>query len=148
MKMTSLTPELIEIFESKIKKTSKCWNWAGVINTDGKGYFYINKKYIAAHRIAWKIYKGTNPPELITRTCGNKLCINPAHLLACSRGNSMSFSWQRQRAMNKLIFNQKVTQEQIDEIRKLYSHTSITQTQLAKQFSISQSRISRIINDN
>lgn len=53
-----------------------CWFWQGAV-TNGYGRF----RGIRAHRLAYEIAKGDIPSEMMIRhLCGNKLCVNPAHL--------------------------------------------------------------------
>lgn len=60
----------------KIGGTAMCWPWQGHL-ANGYGRFRGER----AHRYAYRLHKGDIPEELMVRhLCGNKLCVNPAHL--------------------------------------------------------------------
>ncbi len=76
----------IERFWSKIEKRSSldCWPWLGGTNR-GKPHFGLNdggrKTSLSVRRIMWELQHGQEPPKRrdIEVTCGNTLCLNPAH---------------------------------------------------------------------
>lgn len=78
-----LAPSFEERFWAKVRKTTKCWIWDGVINR--KGYGEVSHPYSPysrmAHRTAWIILRGSIPGTLqLDHLCLNKACVNPDHL--------------------------------------------------------------------
>ena len=72
-----------EWFWSKVDKSDGCWAWTGATN-GGYGFVYgdIDR---TAHRIAYELTRNipaTRYSFTIKQTCGNKLCVNPDHLVA------------------------------------------------------------------
>lgn len=58
-----------------------CWDWIGPKNNRGYGYICLLKRTIHAHRANWIVHRGDIPPyHVLRRTCGNRLCCNPAHM--------------------------------------------------------------------
>lgn len=73
------TPE--KRFFEKIKKTKNCWNWIGVKNIKGYGYFKIDGKKVKAHRFSFKLFNGFIPDgKIIMHICDNRKCVCPNHL--------------------------------------------------------------------
>jgi len=64
------------------RKPNECWNWQGVITSNGYGHIWYDDKNYQAHRVAYEIYKGEIALGLIVRhTCDNPSCVNPNHLI-------------------------------------------------------------------
>lgn len=77
----------IERFKSKINKLENgCWRWKGA-RGNHRGKFSIkavgrdHNVNIPAHRFAWFESRGFLPDGQVVQTCGNTLCVNPAHLV-------------------------------------------------------------------
>jgi hypothetical protein len=68
-------------FESKVLKTKSCWIWQASKNDKGYGMFWLNGRYVRAHRFFYMIFKGALDSSLvIDHLCKNTLCVNPNHL--------------------------------------------------------------------
>lgn len=84
-------PELsakdIKRFEAKIDKNGAngCWLWL-VSTRNTYGCFKLQGKLYSAHRIAHTIWIGRIRDGLqVDHLCGNRLCVNPAHLEAVTQ---------------------------------------------------------------
>ena len=75
-------------FWSKVKKGApdECWEWtASQASGYGQSWWKPAKRAIGAHRVAYLLTHGSIPDGLqVAHTCHNKLCCNPAHLVAQS----------------------------------------------------------------
>lgn len=59
-----------------------CWEWKSA-NNGHYGFITFQGKSLYAHKVAYELAKGKIPEGcFISHTCGNTLCINPAHLFA------------------------------------------------------------------
>jgi hypothetical protein len=62
----------------QIGHPSDCWEWRASCGTPGYGNWCFGKMQ-AAHRAAYKLFKG-KPQGLVLHRCGNRKCCNPDHL--------------------------------------------------------------------
>lgn len=63
-----------------------CWEWAKTLNEDGYGRFWIGKRGVSAHRLAYFLAHGQPPVSAdIDHRCRNRKCVNPAHLRPLTR---------------------------------------------------------------
>ncbi len=69
-------------FLSRVAKSEGgCWLWTGTRHSEGYG-LTGTKPQEYAHRYAYQLFLGQIPERgRVTQTCGNRLCVNPAHLL-------------------------------------------------------------------
>lgn len=73
-----ITPE--DRFWPKVQKNEGCWEWLASHDTRGYGLFWLNGKWIGAHRYAYELIVGPIPEGLeLDHLCRNKGCCNPAH---------------------------------------------------------------------
>ena len=73
----------LERFFSKIQQQrGGCWNWTGASNSWGYGVFSLFRP-VYAHRFSYEFhYKRQVIRGLVLHhTCGNKICVNPEHLI-------------------------------------------------------------------
>lgn len=64
----------------------ECWNWLGQISNSGYGRVMlkdeIGNKMHSAHRASYELFvEELGKDDIITQSCGNRLCVNPAHLV-------------------------------------------------------------------
>lgn len=69
-----------------------CWLWCGCIDRCGYGkVYYRERAETLAHRASYLVFKGGIPAGCeIDHLCGNRSCINPAHLQAVPHSVNVS----------------------------------------------------------
>ena len=66
---------------------SDCWQWQSQVSNSGYGRIMLSDEdghmsMQSAHRASYTAFVGELPAEKkVVQSCGNRLCINPAHLL-------------------------------------------------------------------
>lgn len=134
-----------EVFWSRVKKTHKgCWEWTGNKNDYGYGIFILpGEKRVRAHRYAFELTHGPIPIGLvIMHSCDNPPCINPAHLAAGPKSaNNRDAVTKRRHAFGEKNGHARLTAEMVKRIRS----DTRPQAEIAREYGVSQSHISRIM---
>lgn len=137
--------QLAERFWSKVLKrdgADACWLWTGGLGESGHGLFWYEGGMKNAHRISYMLEYGPIPEGfqvLHIRSCPNPNCVRPTHLYLGGNSENMIDKY-------RVYGGHKITKAQADAIRVLYS-LGRTQTDLAREFSVSQALISLIVRD-
>jgi len=63
-----------------------CWEWLGQISHSGYGRIMLKdelgNKMHSAHRASYELFIGEiGKDDIIMQSCGNRICVNPAHLM-------------------------------------------------------------------
>lgn len=78
-------------FIDKTTVVNGCWLWTAATNGHlggggPYGTFRLNGRLRPAHRVSFLMFRGAIPAgHVVSHTCGNALCVNPAHLYTRSR---------------------------------------------------------------
>lgn len=72
-----------------VDKATHCWDWQGAMGSEGTPRIYTfdhergEKRPMSGPKAMWNIAHQEAPPRyapLVYRCCGNRACLNPAHL--------------------------------------------------------------------
>lgn len=138
-------------FWSKVDKSGDCWLWTGGCFNHQYGNFLYNGKYIGAHRASFMILHKRPITEglYILHSCDNPKCVNPSHLREGTHQENMNDKAVRNRCnppRGEANVTAKLTEAQIIEIRNKYAFHKISHRQLAKEYKVEKTTISKIIN--
>lgn len=133
---------VIDRFLNKIEKTDTCWNW--IAAKYGSGYGVFDKT--GAHRFSYSYFISKIPKGMvIMHKCDNKLCVNPGHLSIGTQKDNLHDMYRKGRNRKKETyksggqhFNAKLTNDEADEMRILYSTGNFSWLDLAKIYNISK----------
>lgn len=129
-----------------------CWEWQGRCH---KGYPKVPRSVDRSrigHRAMYAMCVGPIPCGLhILHTCDNRRCINPEHLYAGTNADNARDRVERRRARGGSMPNEKnpfckFTDVQISEMRAAKASSRASNKLLAKQFQISESHLSHVLN--
>ena len=127
---------------------SDCIMWDKSVDKDGYGQVTSNGRTRRAHRVVWENHFGPIPDGLLVcHHCDNPGCVNIDHLfLGTNKDNIRDCvnkgrkSLWRPRGSDSP--SAKLSHDHVEEIRRLLS--SHSQTEIARQFGVTPSAISRI----
>lgn len=147
-------------FLEKITRASSldCWEWLGARNNSGYGTVRWEGKTVTAHRLSAYLFGMVEEPAapknpkgsgFVLHTCDNPRCCNPNHFTVGTYSTNQSEAYQRKRKeqpKGQFHANSKLTNEEVSAIRERYKY-GYTQTNLAKEYGVSQTAISLIIRE-
>jgi hypothetical protein len=91
--LSSIGPTVIAKFWSLVLKGSadECWPWQGSHKRGKKPFFSLDYQQWPARRIAYTLAHGPVSDDVyVAVTCGDGLCLNPAHLDAAPKASSLT----------------------------------------------------------
>jgi hypothetical protein len=136
-------------FWNKVNKKSddECWEWEGIILPSGYGQFKMNYIDYRAHRLAYELTHSSIPKGLLVcHSCDNRKCCNPKHLwLGTTQDNTQDRANKNRTASKELNGSCKLTSEDVEKIRSLYSFRKHIMKQLSNEFDVCYDTIFKII---
>lgn len=130
------------IQERVVITDSGCWEWQNC--TDRLGYGQVSRLSSGeslAHRLSYRIFKGSVDGLVIRHTCDNPPCCNPDHLLGGTQGDNLYDAVQKGRLVYQKAF--KVTEAYAAGIKR-YLIAGVPQRTIAKLYNISESHLSTL----
>jgi hypothetical protein len=147
-----------ERFWQKVSKHDEhsCWEWNAAL-MNGYGWFLLNKKDGPkfAHRVS-AVLAGLidhiNSEFHVLHKCDNTKCCNPAHLFIGTNSDNVADRVKKGRTKWTPHYGEangmsKLSSDDVSIVRDLYKTGNISQSKIAKMFSIQQSQVSRIVNE-
>lgn len=112
-----------EGFWSRVDKSGgedSCWEYQGRRDRDGYCLISWRSGLIGAHRLAYLLFYGEDPKELLVRhSCDNPPCCNPRHLLTGTiKDNSMDMVERGRSLRGELNHKAKLTEQEVIDMRR------------------------------
>lgn len=128
----------------RTEREGDCLIWQGGKHVLGYGMMRQDGEMRSVHSVVAEMIYGERPDKYngvrVTRTCENKACVNPEHIIIRSASEIQSEAFVDGRS------NSKFTMEQAREIRRKYKEGSWgIGTRLAEEYGISTSTVYAII---
>lgn len=141
---------LLQRFEGKYKVCEKtgCWIWTG-FRKNAYGGLKYKTKYLYAHRASYEAHISEIPDGMVVcHSCDNPLCVNPEHLWLGTQQDNIADRQEKRRhrvAKGAEHYLSKLDAETVGEIKRLL-RDGVKQRDIARQFDLAESTISRIKN--
>lgn len=127
------------------KSKDECWEFTRHL-VDGYGQIQINKKEYKAHRLVYELINGPIPDKMhVLHLCDNRKCCNPTHLYIGTNNDNVKDKVNKDRQSRGERNHSKLTEDQVLEIRRLYSNGGISQKRLADMFGVGHTIVGNII---
>lgn len=118
---------------------SGCWNWLSTLDRGGYGKFWFLGAQSKAHRVSYELLVGSSEGKWVLHKCDNRKCVNPSHLyLGNALRNARDRTARRRWGVRKPF-------QVVSEIRAKYAAGCYTQAQLAGEYRVHQTQISKYI---
>ena len=127
--------------------SSGCWVWQRGMSR-GYGTITVGGKTCYAHRIIYVLTYGDHIPDGwgVHHVCDNPACINPDHLIIGTDQENVEDKLSRGRqSYGEIHGPSKLTQEQAEDIRKIFWEDGVKQSDIARVYGVHQSQVSRIV---
>lgn len=140
-------------FWGQVQKTGECWLWTGA--GDRYGVFRRGSRTdgtyrtASAHRVSWELAHGVIPKgSFVCHHCDTSKCVRPDHLYLGTPQSNMDDKVRRGRLVaspGERNGQAKLTNVQVEEIRRRYAAGGITQQVLADEYSISNQHVCKLV---
>lgn len=132
-------------FWAKVKKSARCWLWAGRSRERGYGRFVIGGVVYRAHRVAFVWAKGQQPIHDVLHSCDRKHCVRPRHLWdGTNAENSADMVAKGRQARGERNSHAQLTVRDVLRIRKLVAG-GLSRGAAARKFGMSKVAISDLV---
>jgi DNA-binding transcriptional regulator YiaG len=131
-------------FWNKVEiKEKGCWEWGGHIAECGYGEISISGVKFYTHRFSAYIRVREDISESqVNHKCDNKICVRPSHHYLGTAKENMQDIIER----GNIKRDKKVSDDEVEQIRERALKEEKTQQEIADEFGISQSHVSKIKN--
>jgi hypothetical protein len=144
---------LAERMEKKTIKSGEndCWKWIASCDTAKYPTIRVGHKLCRASHVAFELYNNVTIPNgmVIMHSCDNPNCVNPKHLSIGTKALNNLDKKQKGRCNSckgELHPMRKLTQKDVDKIRKLFSTGNHKYIEIASLFNVDRTTISNIVN--
>lgn len=144
------TPSLVERLNARVTKgePDQCWPWTGAMR-NGYGCIKHDGRVHSTHKVSFVIAKGEVPEGLIvTHSCDNKVCCNPAHLVAATPGANVREMHERidvNYAHGSKAYNAVLNDDLVRQIHALKIVHGIGERKIARTLGISYQPVKGVI---
>jgi hypothetical protein len=130
---------------------SECWEWHGIVNSNGYARFSFKDKHVLAHRFSFELFVSAIPAGFVVcHSCDNRLCVNPHHLWLGTQADNLADAVAKGRMFRpdtraEKNGNKKLTWKKVRAIREMAASGAKNHL-IAKSFGVSNGTIGNVVN--
>lgn len=140
--------QIMRFFNQVVEGENGCRVWIGVCNHAGYGQVTINRKPMAAHRVAYVIANGSIPAGMVIRhKCDNPPCVHFEHLETGTHKQNSQDMVKRGRCnppRGERAWNHRLTREIVIQIKRDIIAGTLTQLELSRKYGVNKNTINSI----
>jgi len=136
-----------ERFLAKVSpRADGCWLWTGLVRPDGYGAARFEGREQAAHRVAWKLFRGKIEEGIsVCHKCDVRACVNSDHLfLGTPSDNVKDMNRKGRNRRGEKHGSAKLTERQVCRIKTMLKEDKMYASEIAREFGVSETAIRAI----
>lgn len=129
---------------------TRCWEWSGYVKEGRYGMFAIASRPYGAHRVSWIFANRKRIPKgmCILHKCDRPSCVRPSHLFLGTQKENMQDAVSKRRLASGKVSARanKLTSDEVEEIRECYAQGDTSQAAIAREYGVSRQNVGYIVN--
>ncbi len=138
---------IAERFWARVSQGDGCWEWQGYRSPKGYGRMREGGRRVMASNVALALAgRPLAEGECALHHCDNPPCVRPDHLFAGSKAdNNHDRALKRRGVEGERVNTNKLTRDEVAEVRRLYATGGYSQPQLGRMFGVRHGTIGYIV---
>lgn len=132
---------MARLWENTDIQESGCWEWESHTTKSGYGYMSVDGEKFYVHRLSayFNAQKDISSKQ-VNHKCDNKKCLRPSHYYLGTAKENVQDIIER----GDVKRERKLSDEEVEKIREMVKSGEKTQSEIAEEFGVCQTHVSKI----